>query len=157
MITLHQINLTDTAMLQRIMQIHDEVPRAWDPTHRAPQVYLDRQIERMQSGDKPRGVWVLCTGEACLPDAVIGVLWASIEDSLGTPVCSIGSLWVHPEHRHASLVPMLSNACVQWAQGLGAKRLDTCTHTTNLRMREILEKHGFAQGMVNYSRPLELA
>lgn len=105
-------------------------------------------------GVKPHGLWVLCPDAAVDPGKIAGLLWASIEDSLGTPVCSVNSLWVEVPRRNSNLVPLLAGACLDWARTHGAKRLDCSTHVSNARMRQILEKHGFTQGMVQYSLPL---
>jgi len=96
----HRIEISDAAMIRRIIQIHDEIPRAWNPAHHVSQDYLDKLLERVLSGAKPQGFWILSRTEPVTPDTVDGMIWASIEDSLGTPICGINSFWIHPGLRN---------------------------------------------------------
>ena len=147
----YKIEINETAMIKRIIQIHDDLPRAWNSAHHVSQEYLDKLFERIQSDIKPNGFWILSRIEPYTPDSVDGVLWATLEDCLGALTCRINSFWIRPELRNQSFAPRLTEECLRWAKGLGANRLECSTHTDNSRMREILERHGFKRGMIQYS------
>jgi RimJ/RimL family protein N-acetyltransferase len=148
------ISTNETDILKKIIQIHDEIPLAYDPIHFVSQEYLEKLLRRVQSNDKQHGFWILSKLEKYSPDTIAGILWATIEKKVDILVCSINSLWINPELRNQNLCPLLTEQCLRWAKEQNAKSLECATHYDNIRLREILEKHNFKKGMLQYSLEL---
>jgi RimJ/RimL family protein N-acetyltransferase len=152
-----KVNTSDTGILRQIISIHDEMPRAWDPSHRVAPEHLATMLGEIQSTSEIQGIWTLTNSEHDADDLILGVLWAKLKKSLGNEVvCGINSFWIHPEFREKGFATLLTDSCLLWARENGAIRLECSTHIENLRMKDILEKKGFKPGMVQYSLPLHL-
>ncbi len=146
-------------LIWRILQIHDEMPRAWNPGHRTAPGYLEKMLEDIVgASDEARsnhGFWVLSPGAEANPESVRGTLWAKLyRGHDGVLACSVNSLWVAPELRGTKSSLLLTEACLSWARSRDAARIECTTHTHNARMRAILENMRFEPGMISYSLPL---
>lgn len=151
----HQVQLNETDILKKILAIHNEMPLAWNPSHRCLPEFTDGLFEKVQTSKEPTGFWVLTESETITPDSILGILWAVVKkDYDGTLTCGINSLWIRPDLRSKNLTALLTQPCLAWAKENKAEKLDCSTHTQNRRMREILEKQGFTPGMLQYSLPL---
>ncbi|MFL5812302.1 MAG: GNAT family N-acetyltransferase [Bdellovibrionia bacterium] len=148
-----KVEVSETPIIQRILQIHDEMPRAWDPSHFVSKEYLEGVLARIQSSQDPHGFWILTRSDILDADAIDGLIWAKLMTSPtdGSRFCSVNSFWMKPELRKEGLAVQLSEACLRWARENQAARIECSTHFTNARMREILEKFSFKPGMVQYS------
>ena len=137
-----------------ILTIHDEMPLAWDPTHRPSGEFTEALILDVQGKTEPQGFWILAKSEPFSIDSIDGILWATVKKSHTYLVCSIASLWIRPELRNRGGARLLTDACLSWAKKRKAERLVCSTHVANARMREILEKNDFAPEMISFSRDL---
>jgi GNAT superfamily N-acetyltransferase len=148
-----KVDASETPIIQRILEIHDEMPRAWDPSHFVSKEYLEGVLTRIQSSQDQHGFWVLTRSDAVRADAIEGMIWAKMMTSPtdGSRFCSVASFWIKPELRKEGLSVRLAESCLAWAKENHAARIECSTHFTNDRMREILEKQGFKPGMVQYS------
>jgi RimJ/RimL family protein N-acetyltransferase len=150
-----KIKPSDTETIKAIFKIHDEMPLTWNPEHSVSAEYSAGVLERVKSNFKNNHFWILSESTEVDPGNIDGMLWSTIRDSpSGSQVCSINSFWINPSLRKSGLAPLLSKPCIDWAKENGILTIECATHSTNNRMREILEGNGFNQDMINYSLKL---
>ena len=143
-------------MVRRVIQIHDEMPLAWNSDHRSTEPERQALVDAIARDAATTGIWILAPELLCSPETVRGMIWASLKKNRHQErICSIASFWIDPSVRNQDLAPILTLACLAWAKETCATALECATHFKNSRMREILEEHGFQPGMLQYSLDLK--
>ncbi len=151
-----RVEIFEKGTIEHIVAIHNEMPRAWDPSHRIPREFLEKILNDIRSSTDPQGFWIFNPGGAVGASVIDGMIWAKIMKNPlnGNYVCKINSFWIRPELRNSGFAVLLTDPCLAWAREYGATQLECITHSMNSRMREILSKQGFTPGMVQYSLDL---
>ncbi len=150
-----RVESTNERTVAAILQIHAEMPLAWDPEWQVSPGMTAGMMEDVRKHPDAHAFWILAESGTAARDEIKGLIWATIKDAgLFGKSCQIGSFWLAPEWRGAKKASSLAAPVSEWAKERGAVSLDCSTHFTNTLMREILEAKGFRPGMVQYRRKL---
>ena len=152
-----KIEISEIDVLKKILDIHDEIPRAWDSSHKISAEYRAKTLIGIQTSHDPQGFWIITKTNGDPTAMIAGLLWATLKRNLmdDSMFCCINSFWIHPDIRNRNLTPLLTGELLEWTKESKVFRLECSTHFANSRMREILEKNGFKQGMLQYSREIK--